>query len=96
MSAHTPGPWRSEFGNNRAFVISKVDIEVAEVHILRSTNKEEDGNREVMVANARLIAAAPELLELAVDQLARLKANGFGDSDRADRLRYVIAKAVGR
>lgn len=65
MSAHTPGPWRSDFGNNRASIIAKIEHEVAQVFTLRSTNKEEDQNREVMIANARLIAAAPDLLEVA-------------------------------
>lgn len=70
MGKHTIGPWRSEFGNNHACVVAKLEHEVARVHMLRSTNAEENANRDVMIANARLIAAAPELLG-ADDQASR-------------------------
>ena len=103
MSAHTPGPWRPEFGNNRASVIAKVEHEVATVHQLRSTNAEEDGNRGVMIANAALIAAAPDLLgalELCVAWMpcaeVRSWPPGFRLRDEALAVaRAAIAKARG-
>lgn len=49
MSKHTPGPWKLD----REVVVDREDLEVATV----------DVNQGKWEANARLIAAAPELLE---------------------------------
>ncbi len=72
MRAHTPGPWRAEFRNHDARIIAEAEHEVAGVWTLRSTSGERDQNRDVMVANARLIAAAPELLDALEKLLWRL------------------------
>lgn len=56
MSAHTPGPWEVCHTNNGTFVKSKrVAGYLAEVRHCRATQD--------VKADARLIAAAPELLE---------------------------------
>ena len=59
MSKHTPGPWNVEYldGNGQAVVkASFIEIATCWHHSVTSIEKE-------MHANARLIAAAPELLE---------------------------------
>ncbi|MBT9173470.1 MAG: hypothetical protein DDT21_01871 [Syntrophomonadaceae bacterium] len=58
MSNHTPGPWHVENdlqydGGTIPYIVSETDVWIAKTNTF-STNVE---------ANARLIAAAPELLE---------------------------------
>lgn len=93
MSAHTPGPWRPEFGNNKAWVIAGIEHCVAEVPVLRSTNPEINQNIGVMNANAKLIAAAPDLLEAC----RRIAADGYGTAiGDLEFLKRAIAKAQGK
>jgi hypothetical protein len=67
MSAHTPGPW-SKNGLPRDFIgIETDDVYVA--HVLRDGHTPDGGPLQA-VANARLIAAAPELLAAAKAALA--------------------------
>lgn len=97
MSKHTAGPWRAEYGNNNARVIAKVEHEVAAVPMLRSTNAEENGNRDVMVANARLISASPDLLaelKRAVAIIEEARVNGASQVV-PESMRAAIAKATG-
>jgi hypothetical protein len=105
MSAkHTPGPWRPEFGNNLARVIAGAEHEIAEVPMLRSTNAEVDQNRDVMIANARLIAAAPDLLQALqlLEEFATATVKQLGPTSRPEMLdrikhaRKAIAKAEGK
>jgi len=59
---HTPGPWRNEsygtpvFGSDGSLVAAGIGIRAASEHVCTVYSKNAD-------ANARLIAAAPELLE---------------------------------
>ena len=63
MSKHTPGPWAVERdAEGRLHVVEGDFLDVAEVGYLSGPDPE---------ANARLIAAAPELLE-ALEQLFRI------------------------
>ena len=50
---HTPGPWEAD---SDAYVVNEYNRVIADVFI------NDDDNREERAANARLIAAAPELL----------------------------------
>ena len=85
MTQHTPGPWKV------------VDSGIGEWHIY-----EETGSKVMTVknkANARLIAAAPELLEVAIYAGYALRSvldKGHPDIDRAsvERLEAVIAAAT--
>jgi hypothetical protein len=56
---HTPGPWRAEFGE--AIVVKGADG----ARVAIATNLDRYGRRDTneVEANARLIAASPELLE---------------------------------
>jgi hypothetical protein len=79
MSAHTPGPWRIKEMPNREGLICVVP----------------DNNLAVAdccdIADARLIAAAPELLAALLDVL---DADGDLYAMDFDRYRAVIAKAM--
>ena len=78
---HTPGPWDVSFGRNDAAIHAGGTIAMID---------------DVMTgwrANARLIAAAPELLGSLEDMLAVLEARG-ADGPAMDRARAAIAKAV--
>lgn len=94
---HTPGPWRAVKVpyDSSAFYIKarnapdKRSPMVA--HIPRSTV-------QPMEANARLLAAAPELLEaleLLSESCARLRAPGYPPSDAENKARAAIVKAIG-
>ncbi|WON88696.1 hypothetical protein [Delftia sp. UGAL515B_04] len=88
-NAFTPGPWKVSFSR-----FSRVTAEngalIAKCEKLDSlTNLE---------ANARLIAAAPELLEALrklADAYERLKPPGYPLLDPEKQARAVIAKATG-
>jgi hypothetical protein len=80
MSKHTPGPWMVETDvvqPNDVHVFAKDMLGIA---IVDSREYPEDTGtvpREVGLANARLIAAAPELLEACKAALAGFKQLGF-------------------
>ncbi len=91
---YTPGPWRMDIACGKPgkslnyFWIFAKDICIAETH----------GDRyfEGEMANARLIVAAPDLLEACENALAfveELKCNGIGDWSGEAALRNAINKA---
>jgi hypothetical protein len=85
MAGHTPGPWTV----GRDFSIIAGSEEIAALY----TNDGADDSKPYPVeANARLIAAAPELLEALKDAV-----DGEGDmtAERIARWRAAIAKAEG-
>jgi len=57
MSKHTPGPWNYRYGGMSVYPEANADVDIARVYQYRPMSAEENE------ANARLIAAAPELLE---------------------------------
>lgn len=63
MSKHTPGPWlhSGETGDGKIQFVES-DQEKDNWNCLRAEIESDDCNYEMAVANARLIAAAPELL----------------------------------
>ena len=78
-STHTPGPWHYETGDDGAVIYTGFTI--AKIPI--------DGSD--WQSNARLIAAAPDLLA-ALERLA----HPMADDDDLDYAREVIAKAKGQ
>ena len=98
MSAHTPGPWAAVNNNDMYWQINDAEgrqlVDALASWFLRnSTNKpEEEEDWATSEANARLIAAAPELLAALRDL-----AEHYSD-DRYDPLwsaaRAAIAKAA--
>ena len=97
MNKHTPGPWKAHFeeayyvtGPDRGRVAMMLNLKGAHGLGGRRTGEES-------AANARLIAAAPELLEAlqALDVLFGHLASDGTQYDWIDRARAVIAKATG-
>ena len=83
---HTPGPWRATQGQLGSIVLVGVNGR-AVAKIFR------DGNRDDFEANARLIAAAPELLEAAQELLLYVGAAGALGREAATRAHATIAQA---
>ena len=78
---HTPGPWHVVFHHPKL-----VKVETARVVICDSFG----GLSDETIANARLIASAPDLL-FALERLA----HPMADDDDLDYAREVIARAKG-
>jgi hypothetical protein len=97
---HTPGPWKVKAGTNAVLAGRKQICSHVNAASALPVNMLED--QEIAQANARLIAAAPELLD-ALQELTQiasvLEATCLGDSrakeNRMDRARAAIAKATG-
>jgi len=97
-SAYTSGPWHVErpyTGTNR-YPIS-CDRPDGARNILAEVNGQ-GGSGDAITANARLIAAAPDLLAACYAALNRfndLAAAGYGSAPEERRLRAAIARATG-
>jgi len=101
MTKHTEGPWEAsmDIGTVRANVPAGADKDstlVASVFPCKMNledGKHEylEGDREIRDANARLIAAAPTMIEMLV---AIRDEHGLGDPLLSDRLDAVIAGAT--
>jgi hypothetical protein len=91
MSAHTPGPWQVDIDDGDVTVFSG-GVNIAKIH----------GGEAEYLANAQLIAAAPEMLEaltlyaLPFDDEKEARAEfGHAAVDRDLVRRSAIAKATG-
>ena len=82
----TPGPWIIMEGTD--WVIVSPEVSVAAVYTPR-------GVREVRQANARLISAAPDLLEALESMLSEHCGNHECDDVVHDLARTALAKAKG-
>ena len=101
-ATHTPGPWHySEVirGRDQYYRQIRADFKIAEVHACHSGVAGTKEGRAEDEANARLIAAAPELLEqckLFEKCLTYLINSGDSGADLdRDNLREVLAKVDG-
>ena len=81
MSKHTPGPWTADWDDNGFICIDPIRACIPNVN--------DDGGIEM--ANALLIAAAPDLLEM----LKRARKRIPDESNIAAPIDAVIAKAEG-
>lgn len=94
MSAHTPGPWRYKPGDKYAHVVGgNPEIGIADCAQDRPDSPE-------WQANARLIAAAPQLLEALRDMKAKLEHAALRNDrqyirDMIDACDAAIAAATG-
>ena len=88
---HTPGPWRAIIRKNGGGITNAfVDMQSGG-HIAIPLN-----NPETAEANARLIAAAPELLEALQTWIAACDTGTHTDINQArEQARAAIAKATG-
>lgn len=92
MSKHTSGPWRTHLTDD-TLVIDAVGVPVATMD-----GNYIDGSHSNIEANARLIAAAPDLLE-ALEKILVSDREGYPNcnlfSDDLARAKAAIAKAKG-
>ena len=88
MSQHTPGPWRCMPISESGWVDIVADDPTRSAFIVASTRHEHAED------NARLIAAAPELLEVVLDILSDYK--GIVNQGLYSLAEAAIAKATGK
>lgn len=93
MSKHTPGAWEVISGHNFITIVAADNKPPVVCRIKNEVTPQKLTGEDH--ANARLIAAAPDLLE-ALEKLARL-GNGdqYGNSEGNMIARAAIAKATG-
>lgn len=99
MSAHTPGPWVVEqigVGRGTYFDVLKHDeTQNDSVLIARIEVDARDGGE----SDARLIAAAPEMLvalKVTLGNLRSLKSNAFREFDTIDAWISVVDRAIAK
>lgn len=91
-TSHTPGPWRvfSHSWSDTSILADGFDHSICSLDINHATEESQEADEALMAANARLIAAAPDLLA-ALQGVLRV-------ADRAtlefDAARAAIARAV--
>jgi hypothetical protein len=93
MSAHTPGPWSLTLGtlfNGKTYARAVVDRDGRSVRVSAMTLS---GGDECD-ANARLIAAAPELLEALRAFCSQDASHGMTEGERRDKALAAIKKAT--
>ena len=89
MNKHTPGPWRVSNGHPWNIVDESGQL-VASASFARSLNQPTPTEREQVHADARLIATAPELLDIAAVLYKVATEPGYTDTDRGYNLRILI------
>jgi hypothetical protein len=95
MSKHTPGPWLAVGAQVEIEDDSVPDICTCDPQVMRQSHL--DWHPRTVEANARLIAAAPDLLEALEGTAALLEALGYAadTSLTVGAARAAIAKAKG-
>lgn len=104
MSGHYPGPWKywtdqyvDDWGTVRAsdgkFICQAKDPRCT-LFDTEKLNAHRENNTDPWEANARLIAAAPELLEACKDMLTWVNSQHV-DAQVIDAMRNAVAKAEG-
>jgi len=89
MSKHTPGPWSVQYETDIAAREDGVGpVDVAHVYMRTAPGRTE--------ANARLLAAAPELLEALKSMCEGFKPLKDADFPALAKARAAIAKAEGK
>jgi len=90
-ATHTPGPWQIEDCTPGESTGLRFKVGTKDSVIARTT----DGWKEAR-ANARLIAAAPEMYEVLSELLDTLEmSKGYGFDEEYEKLREVLAKVEG-
>ncbi len=78
MSKHTPGPWVAKGAEVWGTNAMRFNLTTGGTPMIASVCKHEDADRPFPYeANARLIAAAPDLLE-ALKRISAIELQGFG------------------
>jgi hypothetical protein len=87
---HTPGPWHTGEGKAATIVYTDIGFAICDAKVFHGRHGQGESN-----ANARLLAAAPDLLEACETALENLSPLYCGDHLVITRLRAAIAKATG-
>lgn len=104
MSKHTPGPWiaREPSDGDEWFFGHRLRNGIYGKQIVVSDSRDNEicvysGNTDGEIANARLIAAAPDLLEACIEILAEMQVweTDQGTHPAATKARAAIVKATG-
>jgi hypothetical protein len=101
MSAHTPGPWTDESGDGSKWGVFDADGRAVAL-AQQIVSLRVDVYQAERTANARLIAAAPDLLAALVECVVDMQATEdfYGPHTKAQEVmaaaRAAIAKAEGR
>lgn len=103
VTKHTPGPWRIEEGTTLVWGHCDADdlsnrgmgYPIAEARITPISLWAKGPDADAGEANARLIAAAPDLMDACDFALCILEGMGNGKGDAANACRAALAKARG-
>lgn len=96
MSNHTPGPWVIDSESLRDGPKS-VGPQTSRFGMEEIASIRTNGDNQITLANARLIAAAPKLLEALKNMLACMEARDMDSmANAANDACKVVAKAEGR
>lgn len=96
MSKHTPGPWRINGNNMFRWIVADSEVFTHSGDVNRSAYGGNMVCESVHKANARLIAAAPELLEALKEIVDAADGAGWEQLDPSfKKARAAIAKATG-
>lgn len=104
---HTPAPWHISplaeqglYGNRGELAVIGPDERICTVDLVTPAKRGQEYTAACPIrdANARLIAASPELLDLAYQYMSDLRHPPTGDSiaRRIERAEKVIAKATAK
>lgn len=90
MGKHTPGPWAIRRGHSTVEITTTAGLSVAQT----TSDRYWQGFREEALANARVLAAAPDMLEALK---VTMQHGRIDDSEaRMNLVAAAIAKAEGR
>jgi len=97
-SKHTKGQWRPQYISGVCMGVgSEIETNYFQIicnTILPEADEEYKKEKEEIEANAKLIAAAPELLENLIRCVDRLEENGFEKMSAVRRAKEAINKAT--
>ena len=93
-ATHTPGPWTFEGGNNENCEVQADGTTIDLTRCDRNTGNHVI-SRDEMEANARLVAAAPILMDACQQIMHLYKKDGHLLNFNVDIVRIAIAKATG-
>jgi len=88
---HTPGPWKLAWEDGKHGVVAS---SIPEPNVVALVGNRDDGRNDIRKANARLMAAAPDLLEACEVAERILTEYGIPDERRTE-IQSAIAKATG-
>jgi len=96
MSGFTPGPWWADASHyGTVYIEANAAIDKRLLQEICAVGPTESG-REQQLANARLIAAAPELYEALKQAVTSMQDSGYSNSHIAIRAaRAALSKAAG-